>query len=74
MKKNNPQKARCHNCVFASAYFRIGSNTHHQCLHPKHEQGLISGELTPWDTLQNWYSTCETHEIKTQKMEVINEK
>ena len=57
-------KAKCHNCKHASKAFKIADNTHHQCNHIKHKEGLESGEITAWDTLQNWYSTCESHEFK----------
>ena len=59
------KKAKCHNCKFASPGFKIAGSTHHQCIHPKHEQGFESGELSAWDTLQNFYNTCESHEFKT---------
>ena len=58
------QKPKCYNCKFASSAFKIAGKTHHQCNHPKHEKGFESGELSPWDTLQEFYNTCETHEFR----------
>jgi hypothetical protein len=57
-------KPKCYNCKHASLAFKIGGKTHHQCNHPKHEKGFQSGELSPWDTLQEFYNTCDTHEFR----------
>jgi len=59
------KKPKCHNCKHASSSFKIGNKTHHQCNHPKHEEGFNNGTLSPWDTLQEFYNTCESHEYKT---------
>ncbi len=56
-------KPRCHNCKHASSAFKIAGKTHHQCNHIKHKYGLLSGEISAWDTLQEWYNTCDTHEF-----------
>jgi len=58
------KKPKCYNCKFASSAFKIAGKTHHQCNHPKHEEGFKSGELSPWDTLQEFYNTCDTHEFR----------
>ena len=58
------KKAKCWNCKHASSRFKIADTTHYNCLHPKHEEGLKSGELSPWDMLNSWYDTCESHETK----------
>lgn len=58
-----PQR-KCYNCKHASSAFKIGGKTHHQCNHQKHEKGFESGELSPWDTLQEFYNTCDTHEFR----------
>lgn len=55
---------KCHNCKHASSAFKIAGKTHHQCNHPKHDKGFEKGELSPWDTLQEWYNSCETHEFR----------
>jgi hypothetical protein len=58
------RKAKCHNCKHASRAFKVAGKTHHQCCHPKHESGFENGQLSAWDTLQEWYNTCETHEFR----------
>lgn len=58
------RKPKCYNCKHASSAFKIAGKTHHQCNHPKHEAGFESGELSPWDTLQEFYNTCESHEFR----------
>ena len=55
---------KCFNCKHASNAFKIAGKTHHQCCHPKHEAGFESGELSAWDTLQEWYNSCESHELR----------
>lgn len=64
MEQTKEKPKKCYNCKHASQAFRIAGNTHHQCCHPKHKEGFESGELSPWDTLQVWYNTCESHELK----------
>lgn len=61
---NKKTKTGCYNCVYASNGFKIAGNTHHQCLHDKHWEGLENGKLSPWDTLQEWYNNCESHNLK----------
>ena len=56
-------KKKCYNCKHASKSFKIEGRLHVHCNHPKHEEGLTSGELSFWDTLQEFYNTCETHEF-----------
>ena len=58
------KKPKCYNCKHASYGFKIAGKTHHQCLHPKHNKGLEDGSLTAWDTLQEFYNTCDTHEFR----------
>ena len=57
-------KPKCYNCKHASSAFKIAGKTHHQCNHPKYESRFKSGELSPWDTLQEFYNTCESHEFR----------
>jgi hypothetical protein len=71
--KTSEIKRKCFNCNFASSAFRIAGITHHQCNHPKHESGFKSGELSPWDTLQEFYQTCESHEFKLRNKMKISE-
>ena len=68
MNKNN----KCYNCIHSSKGFKIGNKTHIQCLHPINYDAMKLGEITPWDTLEEWYSTCELHELKQPK-EITNE-
>jgi hypothetical protein len=58
------RNGKCYNCKHASSAFKIAGKTHHQCNHPKHEKGFESGELSPWDTLQEFYNSCESHEFR----------
>jgi hypothetical protein len=57
------QPKKCYNCKYASNGFKIAKKTHHQCLHPKHEKPMKKGDISPWDTLQEFYNTCENHEL-----------
>jgi hypothetical protein len=59
------RKPKCYNCKFASSAFKIGNKTHHQCNHPKHKEGFENGTLSPWDTLQEFYNTCQSHEYRS---------
>lgn len=63
-EQTKPQKPKCHNCKHASKGFKIGNNTHHQCLHPKHKEPMKNFEISPWDTLQEFWNTCNDHELK----------
>ena len=58
------KKPKCYNCKHASVGFKIAGKTHHQCLHPKHNKGFESGELSAFDTLQEFYNSCDTHEFR----------
>jgi len=58
------KKAKCYNCKHASGAFKIANKTHHQCNHPKHKEGFENGTVSPWDTLQEFYNSCNTHEFK----------
>jgi len=62
--EEEPKDRKCYNCKHASPGFKISGQTHHQCNHPKHEEGFKSGDLSPWDTLQEFYNTCESHEFR----------
>jgi len=64
MAMSNKEHKKCYNCIHASEGFKIAGKTHFQCMHPIHQDGMQSGELTPWDTLQEWYNTCDLHELK----------
>jgi len=64
--EDKPKKPKCYNCKFASPAFKIANKTHHQCSHPKHDEAFERGELSPWDTLQEFWNTCESHEFKKE--------
>lgn len=63
-EQTKPQEPKCHNCKHASKGFKIGNSTHHQCLHPKHKEPMKNFEISPWDTLQEFWNTCNDHELK----------
>jgi len=63
-----PKPKKCYNCKHASTGFKIAGKTHHQCNHIKHKEGFESGELSAWDTLMEFYRTCESHELKSNKL------
>ena len=65
--QHKPKPKKCYNCKHASSAFKIAGKTHHQCNHPKHEEGFKSGELSPWDTLQEFWQSCNDHEFKDTK-------
>lgn len=61
-----PKRKRCYNCKFAGEQFKIGNKTHLHCqnreLYP--EADLKSGNVSPWETLMEWRSTCDKYEFK----------
>lgn len=59
----NAKNAKCYNCKHASKGFKIAGTTYHQCNHKKHNNGFESGKLTAWDTLKEFYQSCDTHEF-----------
>jgi len=70
---DNTKNKKCYNCEYASKGFKLGSTTHHQCNHPKHEKGFNSGDLTAWDTLQEFWQTCEDHKFKKNTFKTLHE-
>lgn len=58
------KKLKCHNCKHASKGFKIGNKTHHQCLHPKWDKEMRNYNISPWETLQEFWNTCDDHELK----------
>lgn len=69
LKNAKGRPSKCYNCKFASTSFKIANKTHHQCNHPKHKEGFENGTLSPWDTLQEFYNTCESHKFKIKDNE-----
>lgn len=65
MAATSKQKhAKCYNCIHRGSQFKIAGKTHMHCEHPKHEESLKNYELSPWDTLREFWETCEDHEFK----------
>lgn len=58
------KKGKCHNCKHSSSAFKIAGKTHRQCLHARFDEGFKNYSISPWETLQEWHSTCEFHEFK----------
>lgn len=52
--------SKCYNCNFASKGFKIGKRTHYHCNEPKRVEESISA----WDTLENFYGSCNKHKPK----------
>lgn len=71
-QNNMAAKKKCYNCKYASQGFKIGGKTHHQCNHPKHKEGIENGTLSPFDTLQEFYNTCESYESRFVKCATVN--
>jgi len=56
---------KCYNCKHSSKGFKIAGKTHLHCLHPKYkDEDFKSGKLSPWDTLMEFWHTCEDFEPK----------
>ena len=58
-------RKRCHNCVYAGAMFKINAKSHLHCEHPSYTpERFLSGELSAWDTLMEFWYTCNKHQFK----------
>lgn len=68
-----PKKPKCYNCKFAGKQFKVNNLTHLHCEDEKQypREKWESGELTAWDSLQQFNWTCENHEFKTKNDESI---
>lgn len=54
---------KCYNCKHAGRQFKILGKTHLHCEHPKYpEADKESGKISPYDTLMEFWNTCEDHE------------
>lgn len=63
--KDKPKPKKCYNCKHASDQFKVGAITHVHCFHPKYKkEDFESGKLSPWDTLNEFWYTCNDHEFK----------
>jgi hypothetical protein len=57
---------KCYNCKFRGDYFKIAKLNHLHCEHPQYtKERFVSGELSPWDTLREWWDTCEDFKQKS---------
>jgi len=56
----------CNNCKFAGDKFRIEGLTHVHCENKKEypDKDLKSGKISPWETLREFWNTCNKHELK----------
>ena len=61
------QRPRCHNCKYAGQQFKVGNMTHLHCLNPElyPPAECESGKISPWDTLREFWQTCDKHEPDT---------
>ena len=64
MKKNN-----CYNCQFSGHTFKLDGLTHLHCEHPKYEK---IEEVCAWDTLQEFWDTCEDFKPITGNRKIDN--
>jgi len=62
------KNAKCYNCKHSSKQFKIGDLTHLHCLNENiyPEEKLMTGEISPWDTLKVFSDTCDKHESPEQ--------
>lgn len=60
------KQAKCYNCKFAGKQFKIANMTHLHCENEKKYPSakFETGELTAWDSLQEFSNTCALHEFK----------
>ena len=69
--RNGPSP-KCYNCKFATEGFKVGNLTHHHCCGPEYEAKDKAGEfVSPWDTLREWYDTCDDHQFKELAAEQV---
>ena len=66
METQKSKPAKCHNCKFGGLQFKIAGTTHLHC-HNNEKfpiKKMESGEISPWDTLMEWYCSCKLHQPK----------
>jgi hypothetical protein len=64
--KEAEKKAKCYNCKFGGNQFKIAGKTHLHCEHPSYtKEDFENGKLSPWDTLREFWNTCDNHKLKT---------
>ena len=69
--KNKKVRLRCWNCKYVGDYFTTTSkmNNHH-CKHPRFESLFLEGKLSVWDTLYEFWHTCEYHKLKNKYLKI----
>jgi hypothetical protein len=56
---------KCYNCKHGGGQFKIARKTHLHCEHPKYTQeDFENGKISPWDTLFEFWHTCNDYEPK----------
>lgn len=56
---------KCYNCDHSGNQFKIGNKTHLHCQHPRYtEEDFLNGKFSAWDTLREFWQTCEDFEPK----------
>lgn len=69
---SKPKKPQCYNCKFSGDAFKVAGITHHHCHGPEYEAKDNAGEyISPWDTLREWWDTCEDHQLKEPAAEQV---
>ena len=59
------ENKKCYNCKHAGTPFKINTITHMHCEHPKQlEEYKINNNWSAWDTLMEFWMTCDDHELK----------
>ncbi len=67
------KQKECYNCRHSGDPFKIAGNTHMYCLHPKQkEEAKNNPNFNLWDTLQEFWMTCDDHELKTKPHATTN--
>ena len=62
--KKEQLEAKCYNCKYSGQQFKIDKLTHLHCEHPNGEISGLSSPPSPWDTLREFWDSCESHEPK----------
>ena len=57
---------KCYNCKFSGDQFKISGMTHCHCHNPVDypEKDMKEGKISTWDTLREFWHTCERWELK----------
>jgi hypothetical protein len=56
----------CANCKYAGKQFKAYKITHLHCENPERftQEQKDNDVITAWDTLEEWYSTCDKFTLK----------